>query len=280
MSRILIVDDEPSIGWTLQQALRDEGYEVDLVPSVEDAWAYCERATPDVIVMDVRLPGVDGLEALRERPRGLRHTPVVIMTAFGNLDTAVRAISSGAFEYLTKPFDLDDAVEIIRRAIDSRKAADSGEIRAASATLLGELLIGTSPAMQAVFRKIALAAEHDVPVLITGESGTGKELVAMALHRHGRRADGPFVPICVPAMSEALVESELFGHKSGAFTGAASDRTGLLAQAEGGVAFLDEIGDITPAVQVKLLRALETRQVVPVGANPPVTCDFRLIAAT
>ncbi|MGD9853875.1 MAG: sigma 54-interacting transcriptional regulator [Planctomycetaceae bacterium] len=280
MSRILIVDDEPSIGWALQQALCDEGHHVDLVPSAEDAWARCEDAEPDVIVMDVRLPGIDGLEAMRQLPHRLRDTPVVIMTAFGNLDTAVRAINSGAFEYLTKPFDLDDAVDVIRRALEVNSSAGREVDGAASSAGIGEFLIGKSPAMQAVFRRIALAAEHDVPVLISGESGTGKELVAMALHRHGSRADGPFVPICVPAMSEALVESELFGHRNGAFTGATADRTGLLAQAQGGIAFLDEIGDITPAVQVKLLRVLETKQVVPVGANAPITCNFRLIAAT
>lgn len=280
MSRILIVDDEPSIGWALQQALGEEGHDVDLVPSAEDAWQRCKVAAPDVIVMDVRLPGMDGLQAMRQLPRPVRHTPVVIMTAFGNLDTAVRAINSGAFEYLTKPFDLDDAVDVIRRALRAGTSSSCAAVAESASAAIDELLVGASPAMQAVFRRIALAAEHDVPILISGESGTGKELVAQALHRHGGRANGPFVPICVPAMSESLVESELFGHRSGAFTGAAADRTGLLAQAHAGIAFFDEIGDIAPAVQVKLLRVLETRQVIPVGANTPQMCDFRLIAAT
>lgn len=280
MSRILIVDDEPSIGWALQQALSDEGHDVALVASAEDAWQQSASQRPDVIVMDVRLPGMDGLTALRQLPDPLRDTPVVIMTAFGNLDTAVQAINSGAFEYLTKPFDLDDAVAVISRALEAKALADSGQGGPSREDGISELMVGKSPPMQAVFRKIALAAEHDVPVLITGESGTGKELVAMALHRHGRRSEGPFVPICVPAMSETLIESELFGHRSGSFTGASTDRVGLLAQAEGGIAFFDEIGDVTPATQVKLLRVLETKHVIPVGANTPTRCNFRLVAAT
>ncbi|MEZ6051701.1 MAG: sigma-54 dependent transcriptional regulator [Planctomycetaceae bacterium] len=280
MSRILIVDDEPSIGWALQQALIDEGHDVDLAASAEDAWSVTARRQPDVIVMDVRLPGVDGLTAMEQLPPSLRETPVVIMTAFGNLDTAVRAINSGAFEYLTKPFDLDQAVSVITRALESSSQFGQDEAASPDPSDLGNLLVGESPVMQAVFRQIALAAEHDVPVLITGESGTGKELVALALHRYGNRSQGPFVPVCVPAMSDALVESELFGHQSGAFTGATSARKGLLELAQQGIAFFDEIGDVTPATQVKLLRVLETKQVLPVGGTTPIQCDFRLIAAT
>lgn len=280
MSRILIVDDEPSIGWALQQVLRDEGHAVDLAASAEDAWSLTASQQPDVIVMDVRLPGVDGLTAMEQLPQPLRETPVVIMTAFGNLDTAVRAINSGAFEYITKPFDLDQAVGVITRALESASKASHDEAAAHETAELGNLLIGESPAMQAVFRQIALAAEHDVPVLITGESGTGKELVALALHRYGNRSNGPFVPVCVPAMSDSLVESELFGHQSGAFTGATATRKGLLELAQQGIAFFDEIGDVTPATQVKLLRVLETKRVLPVGGSTPVQCDFRLIAAT
>lgn len=280
MSKVLIVDDEPAICWALEQALTEEGHQVTAVPSAEDARNWFERETPDVIMMDVRLPGVDGLSAMQTLPEKLARTPVVVMTAFGNLETAVQAIGSGAFEYLPKPFDLDDAVNVIRRALQSNASPEPSGQSSERSTDLGELLIGSSPQMQAVFRQIALAADRDVPVLISGESGTGKELVATALHYHGRRSGGPFVPICVPAMNQGLVESELFGHRRGAFTGAVSDHAGLLEQAHGGVAFFDEIGDVPLATQVKLLRVLETRRISSVGGSAHFVSDFRLIAAT
>ncbi len=280
MSQVLVVDDEPSICWAFEQALTEEGHDVVTVATAEEALAASAEWTPDVILLDVRLPGADGFSALEQLRRRLKETPVVFMTAFGNLDTAVQAIGAGAFEYLTKPFDLDDAVDVVRRALESSRRSPVVELTAAASTSSQVLLVGQSPAMQAVFRQIALVADHDVSVLITGESGTGKELVATALHRYGSRAKGPFIPVCVPAMSEALVESELFGHASGAFTGAVGQRVGLLNQAHQGIAFFDEIGDIALATQVKLLRVLETRQVLPVGANEAVHSNFRLVAAT
>jgi two-component system nitrogen regulation response regulator GlnG len=280
MSQVLVVDDEPSICWAFEQALTEEGHDVVTVATADEALAASAQWTPDVILLDVRLPGDDGFTALERLRRRLKETPVVFMTAFGNLDTAVQAIGAGAFEYLTKPFDLEEAVDVVRRALElSNRPLSTGASSAEPMAPQGQL-VGRSPAMQAVFRQIALVADHDVSVLITGESGTGKELVAMALHRHGPRAKGPFVPVCVPAMSEPLVESELFGHVAGAFTGATGPRMGLLAQANHGIAFFDEIGDISLATQVKLLRVLETKQVLPVGSNESVHSNFRLVAAT
>jgi len=281
MSTILIVDDEPAICWALAQAVKDEGHHASSVPSAEAARDWTSHQTPDVIVMDVRLPGMDGLTAIESFPERLSKVPVIIMTAFGDLETAVHAISSGAFEYMVKPFDLDSAVRIIQRALANGSSdKDSGPVTLPEQNGLQNLLIGKSAPMQAVFRQIALAAEHDIPVLICGESGTGKELVASAIHKYSQRSEQPFLPVCIPAMSESLIESELFGHRSGAFTGADHAHQGLLQRAEHGIAFFDEIGDASLATQVKLLRVLESRQIFPVGASRPVDCDFRLIAAT
>ncbi len=280
MSQVLVVDDEPSICWAFEQALSEEGYDVVTAATAEEALAASADWTPDVILLDVRLPGADGFSALEQLRQRLTETPVVFMTAFGNLETAVQAIGAGAFEYLTKPFDLDDAVDVVRRALESARRKRPVDHDSSGVAVAQGMLVGQSPAMQAVFRQIALVADHDVSVLITGESGTGKELVATALHRYGSRASGPFVPVCVPAMNEALVESELFGHVSGAYTGATAHRIGLLSRAHQGIAFFDEIGDVALATQVKLLRVLETRQVLPVGSNEPVHSDFRLVAAT
>jgi two-component system nitrogen regulation response regulator GlnG len=202
----------------------------------------------------------------------------VVITAFGSLDTAVRAMEGGAFDYLVKPFDLDRAATVVRRALEKRTA--SGCHAAATAAEGADALIGASPAMQALFKSIALVAPTDVPVLVTGESGTGKELVARAIHRHSGRRAGPFVPVCMAALSPSLIERELFGHLKGSFTGAVHDRKGLLELATGGTVLLDEIGDVPPSLQVKLLRALEHREVTPVGDARPRPTDIRVIAAT
>jgi len=280
MGQVLIVDDEPSICWALQQALQEEGHTVTTLSSAEQARQWYAEQTPDVIVMDVRLPGQDGLSAITSFPEHLAETPVIVMTAFGNLETAVQAIGSGAFEYLPKPFELEAAIDVISRAIRKKQTPLLPSRSEQTAEQLQEWMIGKSAAMQAVFRQIALVAQHDVPVLITGESGSGKELVAQAIHRYGLRSQQQLIPVCVPALSEGVLESELFGHRGGAFTGAVADRPGLLAAAHKGTAFFDEIGDIALTTQVKLLRVLETRAVTPVGSNQAIPCDFRLIAAT
>ena len=275
MTHVLIVDDEPAICWAFKECLSDEGFTVDVAGSAEQALEISDRRIPDVVVMDIRLPGMDGITALHKLQVRMSSTPVIIMTAFGSLTTAVKAIDGGAFDYLTKPIDLEKAVAVVRQAVSSAQPFPA----APTPDTNEDLIIGSSPAMQEVFRRIALVAERDVPVLITGESGTGKDLVARAIHQHSRRT-GSFVPICIPALSESVVESELFGHSRGAFTGADQERKGLLELANQGTAFIDEIGDVPLNVQVKLLRALETHEVRPVGSGACRTASFRMIAAT
>ena len=279
MGRILVVDDEESICWSFREFLGDEGHRVETAATAEDALRIAGEVRPDAVLLDVRLPGVDGLTALprlRERSGG---SPVVVMTAFGDLETAVRAVESGAFGYLIKPFDLDQAADLIRRALAAGKRAVPPRASALEPELR-DGLVGSSPPMQALFQRIALVAATDVPVLITGESGTGKELVARALHRYGSRRDGPFVPVCLPALSPSLVEAELFGHARGAFTGAGQDRKGLLELAHGGTVLLDEIGDAPASLQVKLLRAIENREITPVGDPRARPVNIRVLAAT
>ncbi|WP_437204571.1 sigma-54-dependent transcriptional regulator [Planctomicrobium sp. SH664] len=277
MSRILVIDDEPAICWAFDQALSDQGHEVCIASTAESALSEIERFEPDAILLDYRLPGMNGLSALKQLRETRRQTPVVLMTAFGSLDLAVDALGEGAFDYLPKPFDLEDAVQLVSRALASRTAKVAPTAQSESPT--GEI-VGVSRGMQEVFRQVALVAQLDVPVLITGESGVGKELIARAIHRYSGREAGKFVPICVPALNETVLESELFGHVKGAFTGAERSRQGLLVEADGGTAFFDEIGDIPLLQQVKLLRVLDDRKVVPVGSNEAEASQFRLIAAT
>lgn len=278
MSHILVVDDEPSICWGFREFLTEDGHTVDIAASAEEALRVVEVHRPDAVVLDIRLPGMDGLSAIAQLRERLGDVPVVVITAFGNLETAVRSVQEGAFDYLPKPFDLDQAAEVVARALQVRTRSTSEEAPLAGA--FREHLVGASKPMQDVFKQIALAAPADVPVLITGESGTGKELVARALHQHSPRRDDPFVPVCLAALSAGLVESELFGHTRGAFTGAVENRRGLLELADGGTVFLDEIGDTTPALQVKLLRALEQQEVTPVGDARPRRINVRVVAAT
>jgi two-component system nitrogen regulation response regulator GlnG len=279
MKHILIVDDEEAVCWALERALTREGHGVAVAASIEQAWEAIEHHTPDAIILDVRLPGVDGLTGLGQFRERLPHVPVVVITAFGNLDTAVRAVEGGAFDYLTKPFDLGQALATVSRAL-AREPASEEEIPPDESAGEGEQLIGRSPAIQAVFKRIALVAAHDACVLITGESGTGKELVARALHRHSKRRHGPFLPVHVAALNPNLVESELFGHVRGAFTGASQSRPGLLTLADGGTVFLDEVAEVPLSVQVKLLRVLEHNEVFPVGGTQPQPLNLRILSAT
>lgn len=278
MAHVLIVDDEPTICWGFRELLTDEGHRVSVAPSAEDGLSVAAKDHPDAIVLDVRLPGQDGISAIEHFRRIAGGVPIVVMTAFGNLETAVKAVQAGAYEYLTKPFELQQATDVLRRALENKESSASNGTASTQAEV--STIIGTSPAIQAVFKQIALVAPRDVPVLITGESGTGKELVAEAIHRHSGRRNGPFIPICLAALSGNVVESELFGHKRGAFTGADRDRTGILELAAGGTVLLDEIGDVPLPLQVKLLRAIERREVTPVGDPQPRPADFRVIAAT
>jgi two-component system nitrogen regulation response regulator GlnG len=281
VSHILIVDDEEAICWTLKKSLTGAGHRVATAASAEEAFVLTDQQPPDAIILDVRLPGLDGLAALGKLRALSDDAPVIVVTAFGNLATAVRAVEGGAFDYLAKPFDLDQALETVARALQRRgmqSAAPASE--PAPAVAPPEEMVGASPAMQNVFKRIALVAPREACVLITGESGVGKELVARAIHRYSTRKDRPFLPVHVAALNPSLVESELFGHVKGAFTGAAQARPGLLALAEGGTIFLDELADIPLSVQMKLLRVLEQGQVLPVGSNQPQTLNIRVLAAT
>jgi two-component system nitrogen regulation response regulator GlnG len=278
MTCVLIVDDEQSICWGLSQLVREMGHDAQTAASAEEGLEIARQSPPDAIVLDVRLPGMDGLEAMDRFREILGAVPMIVVTAYGGLSTAVTAVRNGAFDYITKPFDLRTAERTIARALASPELVAERPVTAET-TEQGRI-VGTSAAMQEVFKRIALVAAAETCVHVRGESGTGKELAARAIHRHSRRADGPFVAVNVASLSPSLAESELFGHVRGAFTGAEETRRGLLAQADGGVIFLDEVADTPMALQIKLLRALEQGEVLPVGSSQPERSDFRVISAT
>ena len=272
MSRILIVDDEPAIGWSLGELLDDRGHAVKTAASAEEALEICRQFPPELILLDVRLPGRDGLSAIPDFRALVPTAPIVVMTAFGDLDTAVRAVEAGAAEYLVKPFDSAQVTTIVDRLLER------GATATASAPPPGGL-VGSSGVMQRVFARVALAASSDLPVLITGATGTGKELAARAIHAHSARRSGPLVAVNLAALPPALVEGELFGQAKGAFSGATA-RDGLFASADRGVLFLDEVGDAAAEVQARLLRVLDAREILPVGASALRQVDIRVIAAT
>jgi two-component system nitrogen regulation response regulator GlnG len=281
LQHILIVDDEEAVCWALKKALSAEGHRVAVAASAEQAFLEADRRPPDTIILDVRLPGLDGLSALGRLRALSGDAPVIVVTAFGNLSTAVRAVEGGAFDYLAKPFDLDQALETVARALQRRALQNAAPANEQAATVPpADEMVGGSAGMQNVFKRIALVAPRDACVLITGESGAGKELVARAIHRHSTRKDRPFLPVHIAALNPSLVESELFGHVKGAFTGAAQARPGLLTLADGGTIFLDEVADIPAGVQVKLLRVLEHGDVMPVGSNQSQPLNIRILAAT
>lgn len=282
MSSILIIDDEEPIAWALRRAFEREKYRVAVAPNAEDGLAQARKQPFDVVFLDVRLPGMDGLTALNELKKATPGAAFIVITAHGNLNTAVKAVEGGAFDYLAKPFDLAQAIDGAKRAItrhinhrDPIPVEPNPDIDHSP-----DAIIGRSPAMQLVFKRIALVAPTNACVLITGESGTGKELVARAIHANSSRRDKPFLPVHIAALNPNLVESELFGHTRGAFTGAEKARTGLLALADGGTVFLDELGDIPLPVQAKLLRVLERQEVIPVGGGESQSVDVRVISAT
>jgi two-component system nitrogen regulation response regulator GlnG len=278
VKHVLIVDDEEAVCWALERALAREGHRVAVAASAEQAFVMAQKERPDAVILDVRLPGLDGLSALGRLRQLTQDAPVIVVTAFGNLSTAVRAVEGGAFDYLVKPFDLDQALEAVARALQRRALQNQPAPELPEAG--PEEIVGQSPAMQVVFKRIALVAPREACVLITGESGTGKELVARAVHRYSNRRDRPFLPVHIAALNPGLVESELFGHVKGAFTGAAQARPGLLALADGGTIFFDELADIPLPVQVKLLRVLEHNEVMPVGSNQSQPLNVRVLAAT
>jgi two-component system nitrogen regulation response regulator GlnG len=279
---ILIVDDEEPIAWALRRAFERDGYRVAVSPSAEDGLKMAAAIPPDVVFLDVRLPGMDGLAALARLRQAAPAAAVVVITAHGNLNTAVKAVEGGAFDYLAKPFDLAQALDAAKRAL-TRSPEEPPASRpglADDTDLSPDAIVGRSPAMQTVFKRIALVAPTEACVLITGESGTGKELVARAVHAHSPRRDRPFLPVHVAALNPNLVESELFGHVKGAFTGADKPRQGLLSLADGGTVFLDELADIPLPVQAKLLRVLERQEVLPVGGSQASAVNVRIVSAT
>ena len=276
MPSILVVDDEQSICWGITRLGECLGHEVVAASSAEQALEQVEQSSPDVVILDVRLPGMDGLAAIERFQDCCGTVPIIIITAYGDLQTAVEAVRRGAFDYIAKPFDVAKVKGALVRALSTSRPGDGP----APSAMHVAGMVGRSPAMQEVYKRIALAAASEVPILLCGESGTGKELAARAIHRYGARADGPFVAVNVASLSSSLAESELFGHVRGAFTGAEGGRIGLLAQASGGTLFLDEVADIPLPTQVKLLRALEHGELTPVGGNESVPTDFRVISAT
>ncbi|MCM2374893.1 sigma-54-dependent transcriptional regulator [Aporhodopirellula aestuarii] len=276
---VLVVDDEPSICWALEKMLTQEGHAVVTASSAEEGLEQAAAVQPALVILDVRLPKEDGITALPKFLAATHDAPVVVITAFGDLETAVAAVKNGATDYLTKPFKLDDALRVCRQAIAESENRIT-QVVTTKSEVNPTAIVGTSPAMQQVFRQIALVAESDLSVLITGETGTGKELVAAAIHRHSRRSDGPYLPIAPVALNPDLIESELFGHVKGAFTGASDDKAGLFERAENGTVLLDEIGDLPLATQVKLLRVLEQGQYSRVGDVRTRTANVRILAAT
>ena len=276
MKPVWIIDDDRSIRWVFEKALTRENIAFKTFSSARDALAELSTETPQVVVSDIRMPGDSGLELLQKAKERHVNLPVIIMTAYSDLESAVSAFQGGAFEYLPKPFDVDYAVELIRRAMqESMRQETDGQ-----APEEGPEILGQAPAMQEVFRAIGRLAQSQATVLITGESGTGKELVARALHRHSPRAGKPFVAINTAAIPRELLESELFGHERGAFTGAQTQRRGRFEQAEGGTLFLDEIGDMPPELQTRLLRVLSDGDFYRVGGHQPIKASVRVIAAT
>ncbi|MFT6428953.1 MAG: two-component system nitrogen regulation response regulator GlnG [Halopseudomonas sp.] len=275
---VWIVDDDRSIRWVLEKALQQEGMESVSFDNADAALARLQREQPDVLISDIRMPGTSGLELLSTLRERMPKLPVIIMTAHSDLDSAVASYQGGAFEYLPKPFDVDEAVALVRRALaHSREKDDQGPDVVDAKT---PEIIGEAPAMQEVFRAIGRLSHSNITVLINGESGTGKELVAHALHRHSPRSRNPFIALNMAAIPKDLMESELFGHEKGAFTGAAVQRRGRFEQADGGTLFLDEIGDMPSETQTRLLRVLADGEFYRVGGHVPIKVDVRIIAAT
>jgi two-component system nitrogen regulation response regulator GlnG len=277
-TKVWIADDDNSIRWVLERALTQAGIENESFADADELLRHVANGQPDVIISDIRMPGTDGLTLLSRIKEHHPDVPVIITTAHSDLDSAVSAYQKGAFEYLPKPFDLDEMIAVTERALAHAKER-KGSLPTAEEVPHTEI-IGEAPAMQEVFRAIGRLAHSNITVLINGESGTGKELVARALHRHSPRSSAPFIALNMAAIPKDLMESELFGHEKGAFTGANSKREGRFEQADGGTLFLDEIGDMPADTQTRLLRVLADGEFYRVGGHVPVTVDVRIIAAT
>lgn len=277
--QIWIVDDDSSIRWVLEKAFDNEGISATSFHSAENILTALEHNQPEVIISDIRMPDIDGMTLLNQINQQFPALPVIIMTAHSDLDSAVNAYQGGAFEYLPKPFDIDEAIALAKRALNHAREQNS-QSQTNSSNISQAGIIGEAPAMQEVFRAIGRLSRSSISVLINGESGTGKELVAHALHSHSPRTKAPFIPLNMAAIPKDLIESELFGHEKGAFTGANAVRQGRFEQAHKGTLFLDEIGDMPLDIQTRLLRVLADGQFYRVGGHSPIKVDVRIIAAT
>ena len=277
--QVWIVDDDSSIRWVLDKAFANANISTASFESAKNLLVALDHGQPEVIISDIRMPDIDGMTLLNSINKDHPNIPVIIMTAHSDLDSAVSAYQGGAFEYLPKPFDMDEAVTLTKRALSHAREQNAKRQQKDNAPLTAGL-IGEAPAMQEVFRAIGRLSRSSISVLINGESGTGKELVAHALHSHSPRTNAPFIPLNMAAIPKDLIESELFGNEKGAFTGANAIRQGRFEQAHGGTLFLDEIGDMPLEVQTRLLRVLSDGQFYRVGGHSPVQVDVRIIAAT
>lgn len=278
-NKIWVIDDDRAMRWVLEKTFKEEGFDVTSFEEAQSALAQLPSDAPDVIISDIRMPGMDGLTFLGKVKASHPDLPVIIMTAHSDLESAVSSYQTGAFEYLPKPFDIDEALALVNRAIlhiNKLQQQESAKV----APIQSTEIIGESPAMQEVFRAIGRLSQSHITVLINGESGTGKELVALALHRHSPRSSKPFIALNMAAIPKDLIETELFGHEKGAFTGANTQRQGRFEQANGGTLFLDEIGDMPFETQTRLLRVLADGEFYRVGGHIPVKVDVRIVAAT
>jgi two-component system nitrogen regulation response regulator GlnG len=275
---VWVVDDDQSVRWVLEKALRQADMNPTCFERAEHLLDAIDSGAPDVLITDVRMPGMSGITLLQHLRDRCPELPIIVITAHSDLENAVAAYKGGAFEYLPKPFDIDEAIELVNKAARVNGGDKSQPVDGTASAIPS--LIGQAPAMQEVFRSIGRLAGSSMTVLITGESGTGKELVAQALHQHSPRADKPFVALNTSAIAAELLESELFGHEKGAFTGADARRVGRFEQANGGTLFLDEIGDMSPALQTRLLRVLAESEFYRVGGQASIKVDVRVIAAT
>jgi DNA-binding NtrC family response regulator len=280
--RVLVVDDEVNARTALTELLRDEGYEVEMAADAFKALGKVSSFNPDIVVTDLKMPGMDGIELVKKLRSGAQPVAVVVMTAFGAVQTAVTAMHAGAADYLTKPLNFAELTVVIDRVLETEHLRrETRQLRARlSERLAPDNIIGSSPPMQSVFEIVEQVAPSRASVLITGQSGTGKELIANALHERSPRAKGPFIKLHCAALAESLLESELFGHERGAFTGAIARKEGRFSLADGGTLFLDEIGEVSPTIQVKLLRFLQEHEFERVGGTETLKVDVRVIAAT
>ncbi len=280
--RIVVADDEESVRWTLKKALERSGYTVHAVEDGKEAVETAERVSADLVLMDIKMPTLDGLHSLSMLRERHPEAMVIVMTAFGSLQAAVEAMKRGAYDYITKPFDFEELILLVRRALEVQGL--TRELNRLKAQLKDrqelDEIVGTSPEMQGVFKLVGQVSDSDATVLVYGESGTGKELIARAIHKNSSRRDGPFITVNCAAIPKDLLESELFGHEKGAFTGAVTARRGKFELADGGTIFLDEIGEMDPALQTKILRVFEERRFERLGGEVPITTNVRIVAAT